>query len=316
MPSAEPNPYPISLSANEQPDYCISPLLNTTWLLPCNETGAVLLYDDNNRFIQSNGLCLQANPSGDNGAAPSWETCDGSIGQKWNFNPEGADGITIRPELFNGADCLDHNGQNDDVYQWDCDTSGDQYFTKITLTSPTDYPSTSPSTAPSTSPSTAPFASPSMAPFASPSIAPTASPSKAPSVPPSDLCDVLDVYGQTIFVPGLPGADGCWRFQIGRGGTLEREVNDPTCSKDESDWQSDSGIFSYFNSLALDVDTAIFAVGPNGFSGTVQFKEDTALTGPTLQLLSFNPATSEFKVQVNMPTCSEDAICPTMKVEL
>ena len=69
----------------------------------------------------------------------------------------------------------------------------------------------------------------------------TETPSKVPS---SDLCDVANVMGQTIFVPGPPNT--CWRIQLAKGGTLEGDFGDSLCTKDESDWESTSGIFSRF----------------------------------------------------------------------
>ena len=147
-----------------------------------------------------------------------------------------------------------------------------------------------------------------------PSAAPTIAPTMVPS-PMTDLCNVVDVLGQTIF---LAGAGACWRIQLAYGGTLEGDFGDSSsCSKDASDWQSTDGIFSLFDSVSLSAKTAAFSPGTNGYSGTFQFKEDSSVTQPMLEILDWNQPLLQFTLQVTIPTCSADApICPTMKVDL
>ena len=97
---------------------------------------------------------------------------------------------------------------------------------------------------------------------------------------------------------------------------MEGDFADPSCSKAESKWKSSNGVFSIFASInALDK-TVAFIPGTNGFSGTFQFVEDPTATQASLQLLGWNPAEKEFAAEVTIPTCSPDAICPTMKVDL
>lgn len=150
--------------------------------------------------------------------------------------------------------------------------------------------------------------------------APSASPTPVPSASPtimSDLCNVLDVTGQTLFLPGVPGAMACLRVQLGPAGTLEGDTSDPQCSKDESSWKSNMGVISLFASANTLDNTAVFVPGgTSGISGTFVFKEDPLVTQPILELLDFDGSTLTFEAQVTIPTCSADAICPTMRVEL
>ena len=145
---------------------------------------------------------------------------------------------------------------------------------------------------------------------------PTSQPSSAPSS--IDLCNVVGVMGQTIF---LPGSGACWRVQLGQFGTLEADFTDPSCSKDESAWQSTGEIFSYFSFVNIFDDSVDFThdgagqgLPSKGWSGTFQFKEDIYVTKPSLEVLSWEPPT--FAVLVTIKTCSPDAICPSMKVNL
>jgi len=150
-----------------------------------------------------------------------------------------------------------------------------------------------------------------------PAPVPSSSPTDSPTASPTDdLCGILDVVGQTMFLPGVPGANACWRVQLGAGGTLEADFSDPSCSKDESQWKSTNGIFSYFESIQMSNNTVVFNPGPNGFSGSFQFKEDQTVTEPSLQILSFDSTNKRFELQVNVPHCFSDAICPTMKTIL
>lgn len=128
-----------------------------------------------------------------------------------------------------------------------------------------------------------------------------------------DLCTVIDVLGQTLFIPG---AGACWRVQLATGGTLEGDFSDTSCSKDESIWQSTNGVFSHFKDVSLPDNTVVFIPGTNGYSGTFQFLEDLTVTKPSLEILNWNATAKGFVVQVEIPTCSTGAICPTMKIAL
>ena len=134
-------------------------------------------------------------------------------------------------------------------------------------------------------------------------------------IPSGELCDVVDVLAQTLFLPGVPGAEACWRVQLATGGTLEGDFTDPSCSKTESEWQSSNGVFSIFDSISASDKTVVFIPGTNGFSGTFQFVEDPTVTQASLQVLGWVPTAKEFAVEVTIPTCSADAICPTTKVD-
>jgi hypothetical protein len=245
-------------------------------------------------------MCLEANPSSDNGAVPSFQNCNESINQRWRFIPDiGSGASTIVPELFKSEvsgsyeKCLDENSQGGSVYQWNCDGTSDQYFNLLPLST----------TAPSSTPRETSI------PSANPTIAPSLIPTAAPSV---DLCDIMDVVGQTIYVAG---AGACWRVQLARGGTLEGDTTDASCAKNESEWKSTTGVFSRFYSAVSDDNTAVFKAD-NAWKGTFQFKEDPTLTKPSLTPLSIDQANNTFELQVTVPTCSADAICPTMKVNL
>ena len=96
---------------------------------------------------------------------------------------------------------------------------------------------------------------------------------------------------------------------------MEGDFDDPSCSKNESDWQSSKGVFSILNSIILSDDKVVFIMGDNGYSGTFQFQEDKALTQPFLDVLDWNSNEKEFAAQVTIPTCSPFAICPTMKID-
>lgn len=151
----------------------------------------------------------------------------------------------------------------------------------------------------------------------SPNPAPTVNPTIVP-LPPATvnedlLCDVMNVYGQTFF---LPAVGICWRVQLGVDGTVEGDFNDGDCSKNESDWQSTHGVFSIFDYVKPSDNTAVFIDGTNKYSGTFQFKEDSTVIKPSLYILGFNSNLKEFALEVTIPTCSADAICPTMKVVL
>ena len=97
---------------------------------------------------------------------------------------------------------------------------------------------------------------------------------------------------------------------------MEGDFSDSSCSKNESDWQSTYGVVSIFDSVSLSANSAVFIAGTNGYSGTFQFKEDSAVTQSMLKVLGWNPTLKEFVLEVTNPTCSADAICPTMKIEL
>ena len=81
---------------------------------------------------------------------------------------------------------------------------------------------------------------------------------------------------------------------------MEGDFSDSSCSKNESDWQSANGVFSIFDSVSLSANTAVFIAGTNGCSGTFQFKEDSAVTQPFLEVLGWNPGAKEFVVQVTI----------------
>lgn len=167
-----------------------------------------------------------------------------------------------------------------------------------------------PSAVPTDVPSDNPIAVQSDFPSVFPSDSPSIAPSDAPTI---DRCDIMDVVGQTIYVPG---AGSCWRIQLGRGGTLEGDSNgNESCQKDESDWQS-SIILSNFSSVLPNDDIAVFEAKVAGqWKGTFLFKEDPTATKPYLvpPLVASN---GKFELVVAIPTCSADAICPTMKVNL
>ena len=184
----------------------------------------------------------------------------------------------------------------------------------IPSVSPTNIPSAPPITeAPSNAPSDIPSAISSEAPSIVPSDTPSIVPSDAPAV---DRCDIMDVFSQTIYVPG---AGSCWRIQLGRGGTLEGDMNgNESCQKSESDWQSSTSTFSNFSAVLPNDDIAVFEAKATGqWKGTFLFKEDPAATKPYLvPPLDIDSANKTFNLVVSIPTCSADAICPTMKVNL
>ena len=183
---------------------------------------------------------------------------------------------------------------------------------------PTLVKSSSPSTssAPTLENSSSPSMSilPTVAPsYAPTTLPPTVSPTVVPTSPPSlDLCKITDVLGQTIFVSG---AGACWRVQLGEGGTIENDSSDPGCS-DISTWASSYGDFSLFNGIEMSQQTATFIAGTNGYSGTIRFREDPAVTMPGLTVLSFDGGSGVFEVEITLSTCSADAICPVMKIEV
>ena len=172
---------------------------------------------------------------------------------------------------------------------------------------PTEPPSTSPSSFPTSAPTIAFTDTPTTG---SPTtVSPTAGPSSN-----SMFCNVMDVLDQTIF---LSGAGACWRVQLASGGTLQGDFSDELCEKDESDWvASGDRVYSTFDSVSASSNIVSFAVGPEGFSGTFQFKEDSSVTKPGLQILNWDSSNLIYTLEVTLPTCSADAICPTMKVNL
>ena len=269
MPSPEDLSLPVLIRSNRFQDYCISQIDSSIYLKDCDLAASVMFYSSVQSYIRSSvdeNMCLEANSSDVNGELPSFQNCNQSINQRWKFVPNtgSGGGSTIEPELFNSDICLDENSQNGTVYQWNCDGTSDQYFNLFPLSS----------AAPSSSDASAPSASPTIIPSVNPTIAPSAIPTIAQTLPPTDLCDVMDVVGQTIFLPGagIPGAAACWRVQLARGGTLEGDFSDASCAKEESEWQSSAGVFSIFQSIAVDDYAAVFTPGQNGFSGTFQFK--------------------------------------------
>ena len=128
------------------------------------------------------------------------------------------------------------------------------------------------------------------------------SPTIAPTPPPTDklICDMDDVLGQTFF---LPGADNCWRVQLGPGGTLEADSSDKTCSKTEFLWTSTNGIYSLYDSFDQVNNTAVFSPGPKGFKGTFKFKQDKTVTKPSMDM-SFDAPTKTFTVLATIPKCN------------
>ena len=170
-----------------------------------------------------------------------------------------------------------------------------------------------PSAVPTDVPSDSPIAVQSDFPSVFPSDSPSIATSDAPTV---DRCDIMDVFSQTIYVPG---AGSCWRIQLGRGGTLEGDMNgNESCQKSESDWQSSTSTFSNFSAVLPNDDIAVFEAKATGqWKGTFLFKEDPAATKPYLvPPLDIDSANKTFNLVVSIPTCSADAICPTMKVNL
>ena len=184
------------------------------------------------------------------------------------------------------------------------------YYTHVPVSSPTVSPkSPSPSSSPSDAPSDAPSDVPSNAPVDAESDAPS-------NAPTADRCDIMNVMGQTIYVPG---AGACWRIQLGKPGTLEGDmVGNDSCQKKESDWQSSTGIFSNFWRVDPNDDTVTFQAFSDGqWKGRFQFKEDPTATKPYLvPPLNIDQDNRKFELVVAIPTCSANAICPTMKVNL
>ena len=221
-------------------------------------------------------MCLEAKSIDINGVEPSFQNCNDSINQKWRFVPSSGVG---------GGGTIESELFNSDICLDENGQDGTVYQWYCDGTSDQYF-----------------------------NILPlsTAAPSLAP------ICNVMNVVGQTIFIPGagIPGAAACLKVQLAIGGTLEGDFSDSLCEKNESDWQSSAGVFSIFKSIVLDENTAVFIKGQNGYSGTFRFKENSAMTQPFLEVLNFNGNEKEFEFQVTIPTCSADAICPTMKVAL
>lgn len=139
------------------------------------------------------------------------------------------------------------------------------------------------------------------------STPPTAAPTFATTQ--TGLCDISDLMGQTIF---FAVAGHCWRLPLHQGAMLEGDSTDPTCNKDESDFTS-TGVFSIADTVNMSDNTAVFTVGAQGYSGTFQFKEGP-VTVPAVNVMGWDPSAKIYEVELTIPTCSPEAVCPTMRV--
>ena len=129
--------------------------------------------------------------------------------------------------------------------------------------------------------------------------APSSVPSSVPSnIPTVDSSCMDEIYGGTFYTPAV-GA--CWQIEIFENGTLEGDFSDSTCSKDKAEFTSTDGIFSYFNYTYGNV--AYFVDGPNQYSGTFEFKEDTSVSDLELEIQGWNPTALEYTLLVTVPSC-------------
>ena len=135
-------------------------------------------------------------------------------------------------------------------------------------------------------------------PTIAPSVSPTITPSSYPSLLPSpDSTCLNEILGSTFYIPE---AGACWRVEVFQNGTLEGDFSDPSCSKDKIDFNS-NGVFSIFDFSYGNV--AYFKDGPNAYSGTFEFKEDSSVSSQEHKIKGWNPSTKEYDLEVTLPSC-------------
>ena len=140
-----------------------------------------------------------------------------------------------------------------------------------------------------------------------PSVPSTPAPTPPTTTP--GICNIIDLMGQTIF---FSASNICWRLQLYAGGVLEGDLIDPTCSNNESDFTS-SGIFSIAGNVNTFGNAAAYIPGSKGYSGRFKFKEGAVLK-PSAKVVAWNPSTLIYEVELTIPTCSKEAVCPVMRV--
>ena len=136
--------------------------------------------------------------------------------------------------------------------------------------------------------------------MAFPSLAPSTT--TAPSMMPvrGGYCRPQDVIGRVFFASA---ANNCFKIEVGVGGSLIGDNTDPFCNV-----KSGTGVtFSSYNGFS---GGTLNWAPVAGFSGTMDFFENTSLSEPKLVLDSFNPNTLVFDVTLELPSC-EPPITPT-----
>ena len=84
-------------------------------------------------------------------------------------------------------------------------------------------------------------------------------------------------------------------------GTLEADFSDKTCS---NDFFNSSAEFSLFESVDVGQNNAVFGVGDQGYSGTVEVRETPSATKTELRLMGWNPSEKKFVAALIVPSCS------------
>jgi len=119
-----------------------------------------------------------------------------------------------------------------------------------------------------------------------------------PTVP--YVCPIDTIVGRTFT---FAAANFCFRLGLYDGGVLEADTTDKTCSNTVF---KSTAVFSFFDSIDVGSNKAVYAVGPAGYSGTVEIKETPSATMTRVKILKLNSSTKEFAAQVIIASCASE----------
>lgn len=99
----------------------------------------------------------------------------------------------------------------------------------------------------------------------------------------------------------------CWKIELFTNGNLERGSTG-NCSNDSF---TSNAVFSYFDTIDLDSNVAVFTSGPAGFSGTFQFKQSPGIIDTPLNIIDLNMDEKEYVLEVTIPDCDIPTLEPS-----
>ena len=114
-------------------------------------------------------------------------------------------------------------------------------------------------------------------------------------------CPVREFLDSTIYLP-LQGY--CIKFELFPGGEIVLDATDQSCSNEV---HTPSLVVSKFDKI-VDNRVTFVKAGPSGYSGTLDFKEDSTVTEPSLVPRKLE--NQEFILGVNVPSCNQGPIYP------
>ena len=126
-------------------------------------------------------------------------------------------------------------------------------------------------------------------------------PSSSPTNDP--LCPIEDFLDHQYFAPFNDGTTNyCYKIDLSEGGVFALDVTNQGCSNDNF---VDSGILSVFDFVSDD--KAHFKNGDLGWSGQFGIQDDPTVTEVTISIVSINPVSQVYDVNLLFPSCSTAA---------